>query len=50
MPDAIVSDAELETLSDEKLVALIEARSNLEGDAAREALAIIRGSGEEGQS
>jgi hypothetical protein len=40
--DALLSEAEL-ALSDEAAVALIEQRSNLRGDAAHEALTIIRG-------
>ncbi len=43
MTDTLLSTAELATLQDTELVALIEARSNLDGDAAREALAILRG-------
>lgn len=42
MDENIVTDEEIRTLSDAKLVALIEERSNLRGDAAREALTIIR--------
>jgi hypothetical protein len=38
----ILSDRELRTLLDDKLVALIEKRSNLEGATAREALSVIR--------
>lgn len=38
----IVTKTELDTLSDDALVDLIQARSSLERDAAREALAIIR--------
>jgi hypothetical protein len=38
----IVTKAELDTLTDVELVALIQERSSLERDAAREALAIIR--------
>jgi hypothetical protein len=39
----IVTPHELATLTDAQLVALIAERSNLDGDAAREALTIIRG-------
>ena len=38
----VLTDEELETLSDEELVALIEERSSFRGDAAWEALTIIR--------
>lgn len=41
----IVTQKELRELSDDELVRLIEERSNLRDDAAREALAIIRGDG-----
>ncbi len=44
MPVAeIITKIELETLSDGELVRLIVERSSLDEDAAREALAIIRG-------
>lgn len=39
----IVTKTELATLTDEELIALIEERSSLGHDAAREALAVIRG-------
>jgi hypothetical protein len=39
----IVSHGEFRTLPDEKLVGLIVERSNLDRDAARDALALIRG-------
>lgn len=39
----LLSDEELATLADERLIALIEQRSNLKGDAASEALTILRG-------
>jgi hypothetical protein len=39
----IVTPEELDSLSDRELVALITRRSNLDEEAAREALAIIRG-------
>ena len=42
MGEDLLSEDEQRRLSDENLVALIEERSNLRGDAAREALAIIR--------
>jgi hypothetical protein len=38
----IVTDEELASLSDDELVALIVARSNLDRERAREALTIIR--------
>lgn len=38
----LLSDEELSTLSDRQLVELIEKRSNLRGDAASEALTILR--------
>jgi len=39
----IVTKAELHELTDDELVDVVVARSSLEPDAAREALAIIRG-------
>jgi hypothetical protein len=44
----LVSEAELETLSDSELVALIVSRSSLDEESAREALSIIRGGPPEG--
>jgi hypothetical protein len=47
-PDAIVTQEELASLSDDKLVALIVSRSTLDDEGAREALSIIRGGPPEG--
>jgi len=48
LADELVTNDELRTLSDDELVALIVKRSNLDAEAAREALAIIRGGPPEG--